>query len=241
MVAQGPLGASTATAGGGAGIWGEGGGGADGLSQSAFATACGADGGHEIPHAAGGVIARACSSSTVMASWVHHRPALPLPMFVRFRQHGSRLYVSLVRARRVDGKPRQEQVAALGGVPVGADPGRRPYVATRERVALWQCLHQSIADLPAEEQGRLMAAVHARVPLPTEEERGAADLSEAEHDAAFWERMRATSLKQADGYRQLAALAERKAAEGLELAKQEAERAAEARAKAARLANYKGA
>jgi hypothetical protein len=161
-------------------------------------------------------------------------------MFVRFRQHNARLYVSLVLTKRVDGKVRQEHVAGLGSVVVGANPGRYPWVATRERVKLWQRLHENIADLPAADQGRLMAAVHARVPLPTEEERGAADLGEAEHDAAFWEQMHGTSLKQADSYRKLAAHAERRAAEEEEQAKQEAERSEKAKARAARLANYKG-
>jgi hypothetical protein len=161
-------------------------------------------------------------------------------MFVRFRQHGSRLYASLVRTRRVNGKPRQEHVAALGGVPIGTDPRRHPWVVTRDRVALWRCLHENIVDLRAEEQGRLMAAVHARVPLPTEEERGAADLSEAEHDAAFWERMHRTSMKQVEICQELIANAERRIAEERERASWEAERSAEARAKAARLANYKG-
>jgi hypothetical protein len=158
-------------------------------------------------------------------------------MFVRFRRHGSRLHVSLVRARRVDGQPRQEHVAALGSVPLD-DVDR--HAITRERARLWQRLHASIADLPAADQGRLMTAVHARVPLPSEAERGAAELSAAEDDAIFWQGMHVTSLKQADSYRKLAAHAERRAAEEQEQAKREAARSAEARAKAARLANYKG-
>jgi hypothetical protein len=147
-------------------------------------------------------------------------------MFVRFQQHRSRLSVSLIRAHRVHGKPRAQHVAGLGGVPLGGDP----HVATRERARMWQRLHEAIADLPSEQQVRLTEALHARVPLPTEEERAAAELARAEHDAAFWDQMHGHSIKQAESYQQLAALASERAAVECELAN---------RAKAERLANYK--
>jgi hypothetical protein len=68
-----------------------------------------------------------------------------------------------------------------------------------------------------------------------------ADLSEAEHDAAFWERLHRTSMKQVEICQELIANAERRMAEERERARLEAERWAEARAKVARVANYKGA
>jgi hypothetical protein len=157
-------------------------------------------------------------------------------MFVRFRKGWSRLNVSLVRTYRQDGKVRSEHVAALGSVP--SDDSDR--FAVRDRTALWQTLYEVLADVPVADQGRLMAAVHARVPLPTEEERGAAELSDAEHDAEFWQLMHETSLEQIDSCRRLIASTEAKIAAEQELAKQEAEWAEEAKAKAARLANYRG-
>jgi hypothetical protein len=156
-------------------------------------------------------------------------------MFVRFRNHGARLNVTLVRTRRVAGKVRSEHVAALGSVPLdGADR-----FAVRDRTELWRRLHVNVANLPPENQGRLMAAVHARVPLPTEEERGAAALAEAEHDTAFRQTCHASSLEQIENCRTLIAIPEKQIAEQQEGAKREAEHAERATAKAARLANYR--
>src|SRR4051812_27173608 len=41
-------------------------------------------------------------------------------MFVRFRERQERLQVSVVQARRVDGKVRHEHVASFGSVPMPA-------------------------------------------------------------------------------------------------------------------------
>jgi hypothetical protein len=158
-------------------------------------------------------------------------------MFIRFRENGSRLYVSLVRSRRVDGKVRSEHVAALGSVVPGGDL----LAAVHDRAALWQRLHENIADLSASDQSRLMEAMHARIPIPTAEERGAAELAEAERDAAYWHMMHKNVTETINDHQYLAKTIEEKIANWLPLSKNAARNAEEAKAKAARLANYRGA
>jgi hypothetical protein len=191
-------------------------------------------------------------------------------MFVRFRQSKSksRLYVSIVRARRLNGTVRQEHVASLGAV--GVDPFVRPaeyfggnirfrVVTTgqsfetqqeaeacakvrsiRERKWVWESLHDHLGrlGLDSDVAAKLMTAVHERVPMPTMEEMGSAELFEAQHDAAFWESMYRTSLKQVESYKGMIAAAQRNLAEEEEQAKREAENAERAKAKIARLGNY---
>jgi hypothetical protein len=96
-------------------------------------------------------------------------------MFIRFRSDGARLYVSLVRTRRVEGKVRQQHVASLGAV----TPNRPSHETVRGRGAIWQALHEVVArdQIDAEKATRLMATLQARVPYPTPEQQGAAELS----------------------------------------------------------------
>jgi hypothetical protein len=87
---------------------------------------------------------------------------LPLPMFVRFRQYTDRvLQISIIDARRIDGKVRHELVANLGTVPV---PPSVP-----DRLAFWQRLHERLAKLSnrvdVATQGKLVGQIHARVPM----------------------------------------------------------------------------
>jgi hypothetical protein len=58
-------------------------------------------------------------------------------MFVRFRETRNRLQVSLVEARRIDGKARHEHVAGLGSIEMP------PSIA--DRIAFWNRLHQRLA------------------------------------------------------------------------------------------------
>src|SRR4051794_13091831 len=84
-------------------------------------------------------------------------------MFVRFRSTARRLQASLVETRRVDGKVKHEHVAALGSVP--SQPSRA------DRIAFWTGLHPKLARLSnrfsVEVYGSLLAALHARIPMPT--------------------------------------------------------------------------
>jgi hypothetical protein len=107
-------------------------------------------------------------------------------MFVRFRQTRSRLQLSLIETRRVDGKVRHEHIASLGSV---IQP---PTVA--DRGAFWSSLHERMARLSnrldAAAQAKLMGEVHARVPIVPADERGALQLDAARSNAMLWSPMR---------------------------------------------------
>lgn len=120
--------------------------------------------------------------------------------------------------------------------------GRNAWVTLRERREVWQQLHEQVARLGLDggTAGKLMTALQARVPLPTVEETGAAELAEAERDAALWDSQHRQTLKIVEVREKMVAHAESKLAEERDLAKAEAERAEQAKAKAARLANYRG-
>ena len=108
-------------------------------------------------------------------------------MFIRFRQRGASLYVILAESRRVNGVVRQQHVASLGVVRLNADAEK--WATTRERSAVWLELHEIIGKLQIDGElaAKLMAALQARLPYPTQEEIGAVELAKAEDDAQFWE------------------------------------------------------
>ena len=97
-------------------------------------------------------------------------------MFVRFRETKSTLQVTLLVGRRIDGRVRHEQVAALGTVklPLHID-GRETF---------WCKLHQIMTRLrnriPAEAQAKIMAQIHGRIPMVTVDERQAHEIALAE-------------------------------------------------------------
>ena len=116
-------------------------------------------------------------------------------MFIRFRSDGARLYVSLVRTRRVEGKVRQEHVASLGSITVS------PSVA--DRIAFWARLHERLAKLSnridAAAQGKVMGDIHARVPIVTPDEQRDLQLENAKVDVDQWSVIRdLTAAKMAD-------------------------------------------
>ena len=116
-------------------------------------------------------------------------------MFVRFREikrqdGSSRLEAALIEARRRGGRPRQEFVAVLGSIPW-------PEPSFDARIAFWETLHQRLSRLANRigDTGKIMGAIHAQIPMPTQEElaeqqRGSAEdeIAEAERRAADWER-----------------------------------------------------
>ena len=124
-------------------------------------------------------------------------------MFIRFRRSGHRLQLSIAETRRVDGRVRQEHVAALGSV------NEQPSV--QERVEFWQRLHERLAKLSnridATMQGKLLGEIHARIPMVTLEEIRALQLENAEADASLWESIRDMNQDQADGHKELKAKA----------------------------------
>ena len=60
-------------------------------------------------------------------------------MFVRYRQTESRLQVSLVETRRINGEVRHEHIASFGSVEVP--------LSVEDRLAFWQRLHDRLAKL----------------------------------------------------------------------------------------------
>ena len=100
-------------------------------------------------------------------------------MFTRFRKTKSRLQVSLVTTRRVAGKVMHEHVASLGSI---ADPA-----SAYDRLEFWQRLHERLGRLgnrvDAADLGKVMAAVHERVPMVTPDEQRELRLKTAEEEA----------------------------------------------------------
>jgi hypothetical protein len=92
-------------------------------------------------------------------------------MFVRFAQNGARLKVSLIDGRR-DGS--SGHVASLGSI---AEP-----MSAAGRTAFWAELHRRLGKLGDRVGGhrmKVLAAVHARVPIVTQGEAAACDAVEA--------------------------------------------------------------
>ncbi len=90
-------------------------------------------------------------------------------MFARFRQTAAGLQCSLVETRRIDGKIRHEHVASLGSVPASPSVG--------DRIAFWRGVYAQLAEfanrIDAETQGKIIIAVHARIPMVTAEDQRA--------------------------------------------------------------------
>jgi hypothetical protein len=158
----------------------------------------------------------------------------PITMFVRFQQRADRLYVSLLESFRANGTVRQRTIASLGAC--GASSGS----SVRQRSAVWQALHAEIGQrgIATAKAQRLMAALQSRVPYPTPEEIGAADLADAAHDAASWERMHGATTELIDCHVRTIEHLKAKVQQLHRDAEREAALAAEAKAKAKRLDNY---
>jgi hypothetical protein len=131
-------------------------------------------------------------------------------MFVRFREIGQRLQVSLVETRRIGGKVRHEHIASLGSVPSPA--------SVADRVGFWGRLHQRLGQLSnridAEMQAKIFGAVHAHIPMATPDEQRAVQLENAEEDARHWSSMRDMHADTVEGHKGLIATAERAIATG---------------------------
>jgi hypothetical protein len=101
-------------------------------------------------------------------------------MLVHFRETPYGLAMSLVETRRENGRVRHEHVASLGSIETP------PSVASR--IEFWRGLHERLAQLSsrldAETRGKVLGAVHARVPMVTPDEQRALQLENAKGDAA---------------------------------------------------------
>jgi hypothetical protein len=90
-------------------------------------------------------------------------------MFARFRQSRDRLHVSIVEARRVNGKVRHQYVVSLRSIVMP------PSVA--DRIAFWRRVDKRLAKLSNRidmaTQGKLRGELHKRIPMVTpDEQRG---------------------------------------------------------------------
>jgi hypothetical protein len=90
-------------------------------------------------------------------------------MLVHFRETAYGLAMNLVENRRENGRICHEHVASLGSIETP------PSVAAR--IEFWRGLHERLAQLSnrldAETRGKVVVAVHARVPMVTPEEQRA--------------------------------------------------------------------
>ena len=95
-------------------------------------------------------------------------------MFVRFRQIVGRLHVSLTETRHDTGRVRYGHVASLGAIAVPPSPP--------DRIAFWTKLHQRLAGLriDGEAHGTIVAAIHTRIPMPTQDDQRADLMAEVE-------------------------------------------------------------
>jgi hypothetical protein len=154
-------------------------------------------------------------------------------MFIRFRQRRERLYISVVESHRVKGVVRQRNVSTLGVVAVGDTATARGLV--------WRELHEVVGRLGVngDDAARLMETLQSRVPYPTEVELGSDELRQAEHDAKFWDRIHGSTQKLIGDHHSLIATAQDKISDLERDAHREKASAEAARAKAARLANYR--
>jgi hypothetical protein len=151
-------------------------------------------------------------------------------MFVRFRTTPRRLQVSLITTRRSAGKVRHEHIASLGSAPIGPSLG--------ERIAFWTRVYERLARptnrLDPEALDAILAAVHARIPMPTQDEQHAEQLERAHADARFWETLHGLHNDRIEGGRALQEHGKRMVADSETEAEKVAETLAASRARLAR-------
>jgi hypothetical protein len=143
-------------------------------------------------------------------------------MFVRFRQTTSTIQVSIAVTSRVNGKVKQEHVAALGSVEVP--------LTVRGRLDFWKGLHERLARLSNRvDAATVLGKVHDRIPMVTPEEQRELQLENAKEDERFWSGLHEMNNEQAKGHADIAANAERTAMEAQGRATAAASKATEAR------------
>ncbi|MGO9682386.1 MAG: hypothetical protein ACLPTZ_07330 [Beijerinckiaceae bacterium] len=131
-------------------------------------------------------------------------------MFVRFRHKKTRLQVSLVETRRVDGKVQYEHVASFGSVEWPS--------SIEARITFWQRLHERLAKLSnrvdATAHAKVLGAIHARIPMVTIDEQRTLKLENAEADERFWSRMHNINAETVEDHKGFAATIENAIASG---------------------------
>jgi hypothetical protein len=132
-------------------------------------------------------------------------------MFVRFRERQERLQVSVVQARRVDGKVRHEHVASFGSVPVPA--------SIEDRLAFWKHLHERLSKL----SNRIEPGAQGKL------------LRNAEADERFWTSLRDMNVASVEDHKALAATVARVIADMQSAADDAAAKSAAAKERAERI------
>jgi hypothetical protein len=130
-------------------------------------------------------------------------------MFVRFRQTPYGLQVSLIQTRREGGKVRHEHIAGLGAITIPA--------SAADRIDFWRRLHARLSALSnriADAHGKILGAVHERIPMPTPDEQRDVQLENAKADQRFWEGLRGLHADLVEGHKGVIAAAERAIANG---------------------------
>jgi hypothetical protein len=154
-------------------------------------------------------------------------------MFVRFRETDRRLQVSLAAARWINGRPRQEHIATLGSVPHSS--------SAANRIAFWTKLHQRLDTLSnrvdAAQRGAILAAIHARIPMPTPDDQQALQVERAQADAEFWQSLASAQADDVEGHKGLLAATQRAIAEREKAAADTAVKAQAAKDRLARVEN----
>lgn len=152
-------------------------------------------------------------------------------MFVRFRERGDRLLVSVVETRRLGGRVRHEHITGLGSIALP--------LTVADRLAFWARLHERLAKLgnrvDAEAQGKILGSIHARIPLVTADEQRALQLANAQAEERLWAGLADMHEGTAAGRQGLIATAELAQANAAAQGAKAAERAAAARERMARL------
>lgn len=152
-------------------------------------------------------------------------------MFVRFRTARSRLQVSLIETRRIEGKVRHEHVAGLGTIemPLTVDG----------RIEFWRRLHERLGRLAnrfdTAALGKVVDEVHARIPMVTAEEIRAHQLENTEAEEHFWQHLAEMQTELAASNDHLAASAQQTATEAKAQAEYASGNAAAARDRGERL------
>jgi hypothetical protein len=101
-------------------------------------------------------------------------------MFVRFRETPYGLQVSLIQTRREGSKVRHEHIAGLGAIIIPA--------TAADRIDFWRRLHARLSALSnriLDEHGKILGAVHGRIPMPTPDEQRSVQLENAKADQRF--------------------------------------------------------
>jgi hypothetical protein len=122
-------------------------------------------------------------------------------MFTRFRETARRLQVSVVETHRAGGRVRHSHVAGLGAIGISPSPA--------DRIAFWTKLHQRLAApanrIDAKAHGAILAAVHARIPMPILDDERVVLIENARANARLWDALANMQAGDIEGRKALAA------------------------------------